>query len=294
MYNLNERLELIKSIGVIGIMVSKVPNERPLPGEKLAGGVELSVQNNAGFLAAFSPREKLTFVLSVETQRRKDIFVVWAEGRNRQIRALGDQTPGAETGNFSKRIPTDKTLSGDWVTKSTDNIGNGIWIISTAGGQLQMWEVAIVTVVTGGRANFYLSLQKVYAAEMFARKQSLDESNSSVFIPEEQFPGYAGWESLQEFIERAVNVASLGPVSEYKPAELEEKLLVAGQAEVVWFNLAKGFGFARVAGEINNPIFHRTSILNQQFPAFEPGQILTYSYFDRTPKGVQLRGVSEV
>lgn len=293
MYSFREQLALMKDLGVVGIKVYKVPNERPLlPGEKLTGGVELSIQGDQGFLGAFDSKMKATFILAVEVERRDDLHVVWAEGRDRNIKPLSDQTPDKSKTFFTKRIPTDKTQSGDWVTKSTDNLGNSVWVISTANGQLQMWETAIVTIVTNGQGKFYLSLQKVYSGDMFNNRDS-SEDNFFVFIPEEQFPGYAEWHSLRGFLTH-INPVNLKDISRYIPGSEEDPpVLVDGQAEVIWFNQAKGFGFVRVPGEEKNPIFHRTSIQNQEFPAFEPGRVVRYSFLDRTPKGAQLRGVTE-
>lgn len=294
MYSFREQLALMKDLGVVGIKIYKISNGRPpLPGEKLTGGVESSIQGDQGFLGAFDSKMKATFILAVEVEWRDDLYVVWAEGRDRNIKPLGNRMSDAPTTLFSKRIPTDKTVSGDWVTKSTDNLGNSVWVISTANGQLQMWEVAIVTIVTNGQGKFYLSLQKVYSGDMFNNRYS-SEDNFFVFIPEEQFPGYAEWYSLRGFLDSHTNRTNLKDISRYIPGPEEDPpVLVDGQAEVIWFNQAKGFGFVRVPGEEKNPIFHRTSIQNQEFPAFEPGQVIMYSSLDRTPRGAQLRGVTE-
>ncbi|MEK7212260.1 MAG: hypothetical protein AAB686_01110, partial [Patescibacteria group bacterium] len=268
-------------LGVVGSKVYKVSNERPLPGEKLATGVELPVQNDQGFLGSFNPKQKATFALAVEIERRSDLHVVWAEGRDRQIRALGDQTPGVETAVFSKRIPTDKTLSGDYVTKSTDNLGNGVWAVSTTGGQLQMWEVAVVTIVANGQSRFYLSLQKVYAAMMYYDRSA--DPVAPVFISDDQFPGYGDWSNLRGFLEEVVDLSVLKPVAEYKPSKKRGPGKLTGdQAEIIWFNQAKGFGFARVEGEDPNPNFRRSQVTGQEFPAFEPEQIIRYSFLNRT------------
>lgn len=299
MYRLSKQLELMEALGLVGIRVYKVSNERPLPGEKLTGGMELTVQNDQGFLGVFNSREKLTFVLAAEVERRSDLHVVWAEGHDRNLRDLADQAlPSADASIFAKRIPTDKTLSGEWVTKSTDNLGNSIWVISTADGQLQMWEVAVVSILANGQAKLYLSLQKVYAGEMFActLEEGPDQWDDPVYVKEEEFPGFCDWTSLRVFLSQVVSTVGLRMLSEHKPSlePKEPKLLLACQAAVVWFNQAKGFGFAEVTGEERNPIFHRTSVQDQEFPAFEPKQILAYSFLDRTPKGAQLRGVREV
>jgi cold shock CspA family protein len=298
MYRFSERLVLMQDLGVVEIKVYKVPNERPLPGEKLAGGVELAVQNDQGFLGGFNPQQKLTFALVVEIERRDDLHIVWAEGRDRNIKPLGDQTSDAATALFSKRIPTDRTLSGDYVTKSTDNLGNGIWVISTADGQLRMWEAAIVTILADSptakrrEARYYLSLQKVYAVEMF--NLAVAEHDDHLIIPEEQFPGWGDWSSLQSFLLERVSTSRLRPFSEYQSVAPEESALAVGQAEVVWFNQAKGFGFARVDGEERNPIFYRASVQDQEFPAFNPGQVVGYALLERTGKGARLRGVVEL
>ena len=297
MYSFSGRLEVLKNLGVVGINVLVVSNDRPLPGEKLAGGTEMKVQNDQGFIGSLNPKLKSTFAIVIEVKRQADLHVVWAEGRDRNIRPLGDQTPATATALLSKRIPTDRTLSGDWVTKSTDNLGNSIWVISTAGGQLQMWEVAVVTIVAANKSNCYLSLQKVYAGEMFActLEEGPNQWDDPVYVDDKRFPTYVDWTSLRLFLSREVSREGLRPLSECQQAEPTESLaLPSDQAEVIWFNMAKGFGFAKANGEEKNPIFHRSSVQGQDFPAFEPGQIVSYAALDRTPRGAQLKGVVEL
>ncbi len=293
MYNFNEQLVLLEDLGVVGIRVLRVSNERPGPGEKITSGTELAAQNSQGFIGAFNSRQKVTFALVVEVERHDDLHVVWMEGFVKEIRMLGDQTLGSPTATFAKRIPTDTTMSGDYVTKSNDRQGNGIWIVNTANGKLQMWEVAIVTVVAKGQSKYYLSLQKVYAADMYApadgRGAPLD-----LFIPEEQFPGYKEWASLQYFLNGVGNFLSYKRFPEYQPEPAKEPVALAdNRAEIIWFNQAKGFGFVRINGETPNPNFHRSQVRDQEFPAFQPGQIIRYDSLNRTPRGVQLMGVTE-
>jgi cold shock CspA family protein len=293
MYNFSEQLSFLKKLGLVGIRILQVPNERPMPGEKTVGGTELAVRNNWGFVGTFNSRRKLTFALAVEIERRGDFHVVWTEGPAKEIKALGDQTPDAKTALLTKRIPTDTTLGGDFTTKSSDKFGNGVWVISTTDGQLQMWEAAIVTILTGGQARYYLSLQKVYAAAMF--RCTIEDGADPIYVPEEQFPNYMDWSSLRSFLAKAVDVSVLKPLSEYQPELAEEPMALAdGQAEVIWFNQAKGFGFAIVNGENPNPNFHRSQVRDQEFPAFQSGQIIRYDNLNRTRRGVQLMGVTEL
>ncbi|MBI2062690.1 MAG: cold shock domain-containing protein [Candidatus Yanofskybacteria bacterium] len=291
MYNFPEQLALLQKLGVNWIRVYKISNEKTFPGDKLVGGVELPVQNDQGLIVSYDAKLKTTFVLAVEVKHNVDLLMVWTEGSDRRIRILRGETPDdTRTAFYAKRIPTDKTLCGEYVTKSNDRQGNSVWAISTADSRLRMWEIAIVTVVVGGRSQYFISLQEVYTAAMFT-------ANGDIYVPEEEFPGYKDWESLQVLLNTRTDPFFLRPLSEYqKQAEKinEAEVVNGNQARILWFNQARGFGFAEIPGEEQNPIFHRTSVEDQIFPAFKPGQIIKYARIERTPKGVQLRGVSEV
>ena len=301
MYKFNEQFGQLKNLGVTAVKVYRVANERPLPGQKLTGGIELAVTNDAGSLVTLKAKEKATFVLAVEVGRRSDLHVVWAEGRDRVLRALGDSTPAAETVLFSKRIPTDATMNNEFVTKNNAMFSNGVWVVSTTDGRLQMWEVAVVTILADGKklgsreSRYYLSLQKVYEGRMF-RVDAAEILEDLIFIPEEDFPGYADWRSLRLFLALAADHSKLKLHTKYRSPKKERKLveLAEGQAQIVWYNQVGQQGFARVNGHEENAYFHRTAVCDQEFPAFESGQMVAYAELHITPKGTQLVGVTEL
>ena len=80
---------------------------------------------------------------------------------------------------------------------------------------------------------------------------------SRIYIFDDEFSGYADWKSLQEFLAMTVNYDLLVHISTRTKEEVEPAKLADDQAEIIWFNQAKGFGFARANGYDKNPILHR-------------------------------------
>lgn len=288
MYNFNRRLTTLKDLGVVGIRVLQVSNERPGTGNKTAGGAELAVQNSQGFIGAFGSRQRIIFALAVEVERQSDLHVAWAEGATKEIRTLGDQTPNEDAATFVKRIPTSFTNSGEFTTKSNDFQCNGVWIINVAGGKLRMWEVAIITDIRDGWSRYYLSLQEVYKAGLF-RKDGI------IWVSQEQFPGYEGWESLQSHLfSSVVDIGSLKPASRYRAKKAGELALLAGnQARILWFSQSRRYGLARPA-DGKTVRLHASKVLGQEFPAFEPDEVISFEKLEITPLGNNLLGVRAI
>lgn len=284
-YSLHERFRKLKRLGLVSIGIAGNEDFNLEFGDN---NPEFLTANKQGFFAAYDSGENVSFELAIETSRRPGIHVVWLEGNQRTIKVLADRATDKGTAVFVKRIPTSQTLNGGYATKNNDFQSNGVWLISTAKSELQMWEIAIVTVLKGGYSRYHLSLQLVYRADMYCDK------DGKIWIPPEQFQGYESWTSLRSFLAETVEPKSLSPDVNYRHDDFTviTPPSSADKAKIVWFSQTRRYGFALLA-DGRTARLHASQVLGQEFPAFEPCQLVAFKSLETTPRGVDLVGVTE-
>lgn len=261
---------------------------------------EIPVKNDDGFLLACDPSEKMHFAIIAMVgvnPNAQYTYVFEAVGSGRQIQKLTDKTFGENYATFIKLIPTHPDKNDAFVTKDNDFQNNNLWFLSIENGNLQMWQIGIITNVVGGYSNYYLSLQLVYSAEMY--NNGANNVLLPIFIPEEQFPGYSNWESLKAFLDSFVDVSKLKPMSDYKPREPKPPELKSNQCEVIWFNQCRRYGLGKfqstMRGRVGNQtaIIHASEIKGQDFPALNPGQLVNFKTLRPNKQRFELVGVTE-
>jgi hypothetical protein len=284
MYSFSERLAAVRELGLVNVRV--VETEGKGFKSALLSLPQVDVKNDAGLLMIIDSQRQVSFALILSMRRDNCVHAVWTEGAARTIRTLGDQTPDEDVATFTKRIPTSLTNSGEYATKNNAYDNNGVWFISVAGGKLRMWEVAVVTDISDGYSHYFLSLQEVYKAGLFGK-------DGAIWMPPEQFPGYGNWQSLQSYLAGTVDVESLKPASRHKAKAEKLPPLGKNQARVVWFSQSRRYGLAALAdGRIAR--LHASKVLEQEFPAFEPGEIISFEQLKPTPQGYDLLGVKAI
>lgn len=286
-YSLCKRFEELKKLGLVDVRVVEAGSENSK--SELLERPVIDIKNDQGFFAAYDSGQEVFFGLLIETSRNPDVHVVWVEGTQRKIKTLADLTLEKETAIFAKRIPTSRTKSGEYATKNNDFQSNGVWFVSLAGSELQMYEVAIVTIHQGGYSRYYLSLQLVYRADMYHDK------DDKIWIPPEQFPHYGEWLSLQSFLAEVIEPKSLNPDANYRQDEVVAVTppSSANWAKIIWFSQTRRYGFALLP-DGRTARLHASQVTGQEFPAFEPGQCVAFKSLKPAPKGIDLVGVREI
>ncbi len=275
MYNYPQRLAEMQELGLIRILVCDTHGELPMD------------LRNSGLLGTYSYKTVVKFELVLEVNKSADVAVFFTQGDARDINFINDRSSDEEmTGFFSKNIGTTTDNDGRYTTKNNPHQTNGVWFMSFAKGKLKMWEVAIVTKIIGELSWYYLSLQLTYQADMFNKEGEL-------WISPEQFPGYENWHSLQDLLQEAVDIKLLKPASKYKAAKVKKVKLADNQAKITWFSQSRRYGFAEL-GDGRTGRLHASQVLEQEFPAFEPGQIVLFDSLRATPQGTDLIGVKEI
>jgi hypothetical protein len=297
MYSYSRRLKQLDQLGLVNLKVVLVEGDEESK-LNLLSKPEITIKNDSGFLLACDPGVQMHFALIAKmTMAANQTSLFEATGASRQIQRLTDKTPGELLATFIKLVPTHPDKEGSFVTKDNDFQNNNFWLMNTADGKLQMWQIGIVTNVTEGYSKYYLSLQLVYSADMYMN--DADKNDVHIFIPEEQYPNYAEWLDLEILLHKVVDVPSLKPASDYKPPEPKFTKLNTNQCEVIWFNQCRRYGLGKfqstMRGRAGNrtAIIHASEIKGQEFPALSPGQLVNFKTLRPNRQRFELIGVTE-
>ncbi|PJE50361.1 MAG: hypothetical protein COV29_04255 [Candidatus Yanofskybacteria bacterium CG10_big_fil_rev_8_21_14_0_10_36_16] len=283
MYNFDERLKCLSKLG-IDIRVLNLTSE--IKDGNLFFAEVLSPKNNSGLLIMAEPNEEVKFGVVVDLEKNSELIVFEVSGKNRNITLLGNKSPSnSATKTFIKRVRTHPDKTGCYTTKNNAFQNNGLWVAKIGPKSLEMWEIAIVTQIQG-LSKYYLSLQKVYCADLY-------ENNGEIFVPEEQFLNYNNWQSLNELVKKCVNVEKLTSAKNYSPPNDTAPELEPNKCQIQWFNQSRRYGLGNINGHRGPVMIHSSEILDQEFPALDPGTIVSFDKIKRTPQGLQLQGVKE-
>ncbi len=274
MYNYNQRLAEMQKLGLVRILACTH--------EELSTDLE-----DSGLLDVHDCKVPIKFELILHVEKTVNVVVFFTQGDARNINLITGRSSDEEPPRFfSKNIGTTTDNGNRYTTKNNSHQTNGVWFMSLADKKLQMWEVAIVTNIKDEKSHYYLSLQLVYQADMYKKKGEL-------WIPPDQFPGYDSWHSLQNLLQEVVDVKSLKAAARYKAAKVEPVDIADNQARVTWFSQSRRYGFAKL-GDGRTCRLHASQVLDQDFPAFEQGQVIAFNSLKITPQGVDLIGAKEI
>src|SRR3989344_3859095 len=286
MYNFKNRLEAMQLLGLVNIGVFAGVGK---------GDTQVLLDDETGHLVVYPAGEKAVFQIFVSVAGGANVSLAFSEGRLRKMTRMTGQEVALNF-LYAKNIGTTSDLGGNYVTKNNDHQGNGVWFVHVDGDKLQMWEIAIVTDVRGGQSHYYLSLQLVYKASMYLATEKIYHDvypRTPIWVPEEQFPNFQEWASLHEFLRGNVKLADLRPASRYRKTRLKASEPTDGQARILWYNQSRRYGFASLpTGQTVR--LHASQVLGQEFPAFEPGQLVTFQNLKSTGQGFDLEGVEKI
>ncbi len=290
MYNCYGALKQV--LGAIGLLIDALDlteiTQENFEGSSLVELINacgLEVIKESGLLCAIDSSRKTTFGLVATAIQREDLHIVQISGERRMIDILKNYSTRNGQVQILKKVATTQSKEGHFVTKENNFQNNGIWIISTRNGKLEMWQISIVTDVKGGYSFYYLSVQLVYQAQMYNDKGAL------CVFPDE-FQGYTSWPALSLFLKSKVDVSLLPPAETHKPKVNLQVELQANQCQIIFFNQSKRYGLGKVASQ-NSAVMIHASAIEQEFPALANGQIVTFKSLLKTPQGYQLVGVTE-
>lgn len=262
-------LKAIQQKGVLNILpVLAVKNEYRL----------LEPDQHDGFLFDLKPWVSVEFRILIDLPvDNQQIKVVTVYDRDKKIAHKSSITKDKHYLRFVKSVKN--RLTGNVPYLSTKHDGNNTRIIFTGSlfgvHRFEMWETAIVTRILDGQAHFFLTIQKLYEADMY-------NFDGRVYLPETQYPGYQHWSNLQTYLNSVINVETLEKVdldqmleildqeSQSNELPVEEKVGV-----VKYFCLASGLGLAQTSNE--SAFIHWSKIIsNDRLACLAEGQKIQF------------------
>lgn len=264
MYNCHREL---KSLGELGLNISVHKKEFLHEDKKLLEPGE------DGFITKLFKNMPTDFIITTEARRSDNLVLATVVGGTRNIQSLKDHTPDDSSATYVKKVAAERISSGFTTKPSRNNFR----IFSTHKNKFRMWEVAIVTRILGRDSLYFLTIQKIYEADMY-------NDDGNIWMPPEQYPGYEKWESLQNLLVRMVELDSLLDQSEYKPSKnkKDKDSVNPDRGRMLFFNLSGSYGLAEVNIEdFDTAIVYWSQInTNDRFTHLEEGQMVSFGYYN--------------
>lgn len=277
MYNCHRELKELKKLGI----------EIFVDAESGADVIALAAPEQDGFLNDFEANECISFKIVISTPRSRNIIPAVVYGKEKKINLLGDKSPSDDRATYRKNVPTRlvfKGLSGYFTTQYVDNNAR---IFRIDGNRFQMWEIAVVTRIKYYRSLYFLTIQKVYEADMY-------NDSGKIWVSPYQFPGFVFWASLRRLLEERVDVFALpGKIPEKTGEHQEEgeineypnEIYGGGSiGRVIFFNLANGKGKI-YSDDFETLTVHWSKIkTKERFAHLLGGQLVTFKNVMREEK----------
>ncbi|MEX1064121.1 MAG: hypothetical protein WED06_02215 [Candidatus Paceibacterota bacterium] len=221
-----------------------------------------------GFFFWLPRDEKLNFKLEVRTPRLHSVRVIVVQGKSKKISSKKDETPESDIASYRRTIPTEEVVSAMEESYSTKPKNHNLRVVVIKDRTFELWEISIVTLIMGERANYHLVIQKTYSANMYRK-------DGRIHVSENEFPGYSTWSDLHNLLEEMVDVQTLDKFAGETVATKNGFELSGNIGRVIFFNLSNMWGFVQTA---QGPAFlHWRQILDcEDFPMKEAGDIIEF------------------
>jgi cold shock CspA family protein len=280
MYQLKTEVEKLKKLGVYVAIKVRDPKDKDKKNLAQLGGGESVPESDGLFASGENPK---AFAIVVIVPAKGNIAVAVPNGsKGEELMVLNPTQNDPET--YVRLVSTYEVLGG----RSTKPEDNSVTIVSTKNGLLQVFSVGVVTRIQDNIALHFLVVQEMYRAKLYR-----NPITGEVAVCDEEYDGYKKWPALQKIVEMTAG-EKLPALPKVKPAKQGDMAnLPNGQAEVLFFDVRKGFGFAKT--NEGPRYFHwRQSDTNDRLPYFDKGELVSYSGLLETSRGVQLLGVKTV
>lgn len=288
----SDSLEEIKSKGVLNIWAVLASHSGK--GSKYEYHL-IQPNPNDGFLFAIDPWIRVEFRILIDLpEESRQIQVATVHGRNKMITPKKSIVSDKHYQRFVKGVRNRKTENVPYL--STKHEGNNTRIVFTANGRFEMWETAIPTRTLDGQAHFFLTIQKLYEGQMY-------NFEGKVYIPDTQYPGYHNWPSLQEYLNKTIDLGQLEKIDLDQMLEIltkedrPEEVPAEGNTGIVkYFCLASGLGLAKTS--MDNAMIHWSQIVSsERLACLEKGEAIRFDEITFGTKGAEpalfLKGVEK-
>ncbi len=254
--------------------------------ELAARGVEVGVYladldkkldpEDDGFFFWLPRDEKLKFKLEVRTPRLPHLRVIVVQGKSKKISNKKDETPEDRVASYKRTIPTEEVVSAMEESYSTKPKNHNLRVVVIKDKIFELWEISIITLIMGDRANYHLVIQKTYSANLYRK-------DGRIYVPESEFVGYDTWSDLQDLLEEMVDVQTLKEFTVERSATKNGLGLSGNLGQVIFFNLSNMWGFVQTA---QGPAFlHWRQIADcEDFPMKKAGDMVRFDDLLQDPQ----------
>lgn len=234
------------------------------------------IPRDDGWLLWTTQEDRMKFRLSVSVPRSPSVrvFVVDDKDPNKGIKVKKwDKTPEAPLATYEKEVVClllEQELPDE--NFATKHLNNNLRVLVTQNNRFEIWEIAIVTLIRKGQADFFLTIQLTYSARLF-------NSNGRLAALKSEYRNFNKWADLHKLIAETVEVAKLEPLPA-KEAEACTNHLLPFQGKVIFFNLANMWGFAETTE--GQALLHWRQVNNdgESLPAPQTGDVFSFERFE--------------
>lgn len=238
------------------------------------------------------------FALVAETLNDPKIAVVIVNGQSREKEVSLLSSVKEENGwKFFVRLVSTWPVQGGYSTKPQDN---GLRLVFAKYGKLRIFSVAVVSRLYDEEQGAYhfLVIQEMYKAKLYRDEKGKIVAEDDIVTSAEEYPGFNIWSAMQGLVDQMISPAERNKLpllkSRRKTTPSPGLELGENEAEVIFFDINKGFGFARVADGRGIYFNWQNSASEERLPYFFGGQEVVYDEIRTTDHGEQLIGVKDI
>ena len=216
------------------------------------------------------------FSLVVTLPAREDIAAVIIQGKRSEfVNRLSPVNVSTDSLTFVRNVSTCQVYGG-FSTKPQDN---SVRIVSVKKGKLQIFSVAVTTRLYDEEDGAYdfLVVQEMYRAKLFRSREEIIAENEIV-TDSEEYPGFNRWDAMKELVGEMISPAEkqvLPVFAARLKSKLKEPKFNNKEGQVIFFDINKGFGFAKTKS--GNWYFKWTQTdTENRLPYFFTGQKISF------------------
>lgn len=281
MYNPAPELAKLKRLGVSVSVKFRAPEEK----DKVAILATESLKPKAdGLIFKGENKTERAFSLVVKMPTNCDLVAVVIHGKKSEfIDRLFSMRIEKDLLTFVRNVSTYPVFGG-YSTKPQDN---SVRIVSVKNGLLQIFSIAVTTrLYPEDGAHDFLVVQEMYRAKLF---RSLGElvAEDEIVTDTNEYPGFNKWDAMKELVGEMISSEKRRSLPVFKPRIKvlpKEPIFADKEGEVIFFDINKGFGFAKTKWGACYFSWLHTDV-EDSLPYFFAGQKITYGLMEFGPVG---------
>jgi len=291
MYKLAAEMADLKKLGIT-VSVQLQNDELQNKWDLLALAQPHTIKPEAdGCVLKNGQRERFSLTVNFPTDLKgaKLVAAIQTGEQGQNLQQIYARPAGEDSVGVVKLISTYE-VNGGYSTKFPEN--NLLLILVKKDQQLKVYRAGVATRIYDAGdsgAHHFLVVQQMYQAQLY-------QNAEGKVVTDDEFPGFNRWADLQAIVGRMVNKNALATLEANKKAKkATDKKLAENQARVIFFDILKGFGMAKVTTERGNEAryFHWLQTdSNDRLPYFEKDQLVKFTSTYQSTRGTQLIGVS--